>query len=76
MSDSCDLMDGNLPDSSVHEIFPARILEWVVISFSGDLSDPGIKPVSLALAGRLFTAEPPGRTLTSLTYCLTDLTNV
>ena len=40
MSDSCDLMDGNLPDSSVHEIFPARILEWVVISFSGGSSWP------------------------------------
>ena len=28
--------------------------------FPGDLPDPGIKPVSTALAGRLFTAEPPG----------------
>ena len=30
----------------------------------GDLPDPGIKPVSpaaLELAGRLFTAEPPGK---------------
>jgi len=26
----------------------------------GDL-DPGIEPVSPALAGRLFTAEPPGQ---------------
>ena len=39
-------------------------------------SRPRIKPVSLALAGRLFTVEPPGKTLISLTYCLTDLTNV
>ena len=30
----CDLMDCSLPDSSVHEIFQARILEWVAISFS------------------------------------------
>ena len=29
----------------------------------GDLPDPGIKPVSPALAGRLFTTEPPGKPL-------------
>ena len=30
----CDPMDYSLPDSSVHWIFQARILEWVAISFS------------------------------------------
>ena len=30
----CDPMDWSLPDSSVHGIFQARILEWVAISFS------------------------------------------
>ena len=30
----CDHMDCSLPDSSAHEILQARILEWVVISFS------------------------------------------
>ena len=30
----CDAMDCSLPVSSVHEIFQARILEWVVISSS------------------------------------------
>ena len=42
-----------------------RILEWVAISFSRDLPNPGIEPVSLtslALEGRLFT------TITTLTY--------
>ena len=29
VSDSCDPVDYNLPGSSVHGIFPARILEWV-----------------------------------------------
>ena len=29
-----DLMDCSLPGSLVHEIFQARILEWVVIAFS------------------------------------------
>ena len=40
--------------SSVHGIFQTGILEWVAISVSGDLPDPGIKPtspVSPALAG-------------------------
>ena len=36
------------PDSSVHGIFQARILEWVAISYSRGSSDPGTKPVSLA----------------------------
>ena len=30
----CDLIDGNLPGSSVPEILQARILEWVAITFS------------------------------------------
>ena len=30
----CDPMNCSLPGSSVHGIFPARILEWVAISFS------------------------------------------
>ena len=38
-------------------------LEWVVISFSRDLPDQGIKPKSPALAGKFFTTEPPGKPL-------------
>ena len=30
----CNSMDCNLPDSSVHGVFQARILEWVAIPFS------------------------------------------
>ena len=30
----CDLMDCSPPGYRVHEIFQARILEWVAISFS------------------------------------------
>jgi len=54
-------MDCSPQGSSVHEIFQARILECVAISFPGDHPKPGIKPispVSPALAGRLFTTEP------------------
>ena len=29
----------------------------------GDLPDPGIKPMSPALAGGFFTTEPPGKSL-------------
>ena len=36
---------------------------WSRLSFPspGDLPDPGFKPVFPALAGRLFTTEPPGK---------------
>ena len=30
----CDPIDWGLPDSSVHGIFQARVLEWVAIAFS------------------------------------------
>ena len=43
----CHPMDGSLPGSSVHGILQARILEWVAISSSRDLPDPGIEPKSL-----------------------------
>ena len=32
------------PGSSIHGISQARILEWVAISFSSDLLNPGIEP--------------------------------
>ena len=35
-----DPMDCSLPDSSVHEIIQARILEWVAIPFSRGSSQP------------------------------------
>ena len=30
----CNPMDCSLPDSSIHGIFQARVLEWVAIAFS------------------------------------------
>ena len=42
-------MDNSPLGSSAHRIFQARILEWVAISFSGDLPDSGIEPGSPAL---------------------------
>ena len=55
----CDPMDCSLPGSSIHGIFQARILEWVAISFSRDLPDPGIEPGSLALQADALLSEPP-----------------
>ena len=60
----CDPMDCSPPASSVHEILQARILEWVAMSFSRELPDPGIKPRSPAfpaLVGGFFTIMPPGK---------------
>ena len=54
----CDPMDCNLPGSSVHRICQARLLEWVAISYSRDLPDPGM--VS-CIAGGFFTTETPGK---------------
>ena len=36
----CDPMDCSPPGSSVHGVFPARILEWVAISSSRGSSPP------------------------------------
>ena len=55
-------MDESLPDSSVHGILQARILEWVAGPPPGDLPNPGIKPtVSYisALAGGSLPLELP-----------------
>jgi len=45
---------------SVHGILQARILEWVALPSSGDLSNPGIKPRSPALQTDSLPSEPPG----------------
>ena len=57
----CDPMDCSLPGSSVHGIFQAIVLEWIVISFSRGLPNPGIKPRSSALQEDSLPAEPPGK---------------
>ena len=45
----CDPMDSNLPGSSLHGIFQARILEGVAFPSPRDLPNPGIEFVSPAL---------------------------
>ena len=56
----CDPVDYSPPGSSVHGILQARILEWVAISFSRGLSDPGVEPRSPVLQADALTSEPPG----------------
>ena len=58
----CDHMDCNLPGSSVHGIFQAKILEWVSIFYSMGPSGPrdGTRvPESSVLAGRCVATVPP-----------------
>ena len=57
----CNPVDCSPPDSSVHGILQARILEWVATSFPGSLPDPGIDPTSSALQVDSLPSEPPGK---------------
>ena len=51
----------NLPGSSAHGVFQAKILEWVAISFSRGSSQPRDQTCISCIAGRFLTAEPPGK---------------
>ena len=62
----CDSMDCSPPGSFVHGILQPRIPEWVVISFSECLPNPGIEPGPPALqAGTILSALLP---LVSVAY--------
>ena len=63
MSSSWDPMDCRPPGFSVHGISQARILEWVVISFSRASPWPGDWTLFSCLAGGFFPTESPGRPL-------------
>ena len=58
----CDLMDYSPPDSSVHGILQARILEWVAIFFSRTSSWPRDQTQVSCISGRLFTDWANGNT--------------
>ena len=59
----CDPMDCSPPNSSVHGILQARILEWAVLLTPDHLPDPGIEP--RFPAGVFFTTESPGKPRTN-----------
>ena len=61
----CNPIDCSPPDSSVHGILQARILEWVAISFSRGSSQPGDQTRIYCIAGEFFTTEPHGKPLRS-----------
>ena len=50
----CDPMDCSPPDSSVHGILQARILEWVAIPFSRGSSQPKDRTQVSCISGRYF----------------------
>ena len=59
----CNPIDPSPPDSSVHGIFPARILVWVAMPSLRGSSKPRDRTRASYVsctAGRFFTAEPPG----------------
>ena len=51
----CDPMDCSLPDSSVHGVLQAKILEWVTIPFSRESSKPRDQSHVSCIAGGFFT---------------------
>ena len=61
-------MDCNLPGSSIHGILQARVLEWVAISFSGDLPDLQIEPGSPALQAEALPSESPRKPRTQYNW--------
>ena len=58
----CDPTDCSPSGSSVHGILHAWTLEWAAISFSKGSSWPRDWTQIANIAGRFFTAEPPGKT--------------
>ena len=55
----CDPRDCSPTGSSVHEIFQARILEWVAISFFTGYSSPRDQTCMSCIACRFVTTVPP-----------------
>ena len=51
----------NLMDYTVHGILQARILEWVAVPFSGGSSQSRNQTQVSGIAGKFFSAEPPGK---------------
>ena len=59
----CDHMDCSLPDSSVHGIFQAILLEWMAISFSSGSSWPRDWTQVSCIVDRHFTVWATGEVL-------------
>ena len=59
-------VDCSPPDSSVHGILQARILEWVAIPFSRRSSRPREQTQVSCIAGRFLKSEPPEKPVSNL----------
>ena len=70
VSNSWDPVDYSLPGSSVHGILPARILEWVAISFSKGSSPPRDQTWVSHIGGRFFTVWAIREALTVQSHLL------
>ena len=57
----CNPIEGSPPGSPIPGILQARILEWVAIPLSRDLSEPGIKLGSSALQADSLLSETLGK---------------
>ena len=57
----CDPRDCSLPDSSVHGVFQARILDWVAMSSCRGPFWPRDQTQVSCIAGKFFITEPPGK---------------
>ena len=62
----CNPMTCSPPGSSDHGTLQVRVLEWVAISFSRDLVDPGIEPGFPALQAGSLLSELPGKLVHTL----------
>ena len=74
---SCSVVSNSATVSTVARQAPLsmrffREKYWSGLSFTspGDLSNPGIEPISPALEGRFFTTEPPGKPTSMIGYLL------
>ena len=71
-----DPMDYSPPGFSVHGILQARVLEWVAISSSWGLPDPGIEPTSVCVscvASKFFTRWATWEVPYQFSVCSPDL---
>ena len=66
----CDPMDCSLPGSSIHQIFQARILKWVAISFSRRTFQPRDWTQVSHIVGRRFTIWATREAQPMYTYIL------
>ena len=59
----CNPVDCSLPDSSVHEILQARILEWVAISYSRRSSRPRDRTSIFCISRRILNSSATWKAL-------------